>query len=167
VEVTADAHGAAGAIRAQEDIDAPRQTVWDVLVDCARVGKLMVGVKSCRVLQSDPAGRWDIREQLTHAAVLPSARAVIRTDYDAPHTVAFHRIDGDFKILEGEWRLEPLDGGTRTRLFYQTRVTSPVPAPNLLVRSMLGANMTESLRKLRAASEAAARTQAANSPVKP
>jgi hypothetical protein len=32
---------------------------------------------------------------------------------------------------------------------------------------MLGANMTESLRKLRAASEAAARTQAANSPVKP
>ena len=167
VVVTADPHGAAGFITAVEDIDAPRQTVWDIMVDCARVPKMMASVKYCRVLQRDPAGRWDIREQVTQASILPGARVVMHSEYDAPHTVEFHRTDGDFKILEGEWRLEPLDGGARTRLFYQTRVSSPVPAPGFLVRALLGKDMTESLQNLRTTSEAAARTQAANGAARP
>ena len=156
VVVTSDPNGAAGIITAVEDIDAPRQTVWDIMVDCARVPKLMASVKYCRVLQRDPAGRWDIREQVTKATIMPGARVVMHSDYDAPHTVEFHRTDGDFKILEGEWRLEPIDGGARTRLFYRTRVSSPVPAPAFLVRALLRGNLTDSLQNLRTASEAAA-----------
>ncbi len=166
-KVTVTSEGGAGFIKAVEDIDAPRQTVWDIMVDCARVPKLMASVKYCRVLQRDPAGRWDIREQVTQATILPGARVVMHSEYDAPHTVEFHRTDGDFRILEGEWRLEPLDGGTRTRLFYQTRVSSPVPAPGFLVRALLGKDMTESLQNLRTTSEAAARTQAANGAARP
>jgi len=158
--VTVTSEGGAGFIKAVEDINAPRQTVWDIMVDCARVPKLMASVKYCRVLQHDPAGRWDIREQVTQATILPGARVVMRSDYDAPHTVEFHRTDGDFRILEGEWRLEPIDGGTRTRLFYQTRVSSPVPAPAFIVRAMLRTDLTASLENLRIASEAAARGQA-------
>ena len=158
--VTVTSEGGAGFIKAVEDINAPRQTVWDIMVDCARVPKLMASVKYCRVLQHDPAGRWDLREQVTQATILPGARVVMRSDYDAPHTVEFHRTDGDFRILEGEWRLEPIDGGTRTRLFYQTRVSSPVPAPAFIVRAMLRTDLTASLENLRIASEAAARGQA-------
>jgi len=165
--VTVTSEGGAGFIKAVEDIDAPRQTVWDIMVDCARVPKMMASVKYCRVLQRDPAGRWDIREQVTQATILPGARVVMHSEYDAPHTVEFHRTDGDFKILEGEWRLEPLDGGARTRLFYQTRVSSPVPAPGFLVRALLRTDMTESLQNLRTTSEAAARAQAANGPARP
>jgi len=167
VMVSPDPNGAAGFIQAQEDIDAPRQTVWDVMVNCARVPKLMASVKSCRVLERDPAGRWDVREQVTTASILPAVRTVMRSDYDAPHTVEFHRTDGDFKILEGEWRLEPLDGGTRTRLYYTTRVSSPVPAPGPLIRALLRSNMTKSLVNLRAASEAAARTRIADGSARP
>jgi len=154
VSVTPDAHGAAGVIHGQVDIDAPRSVVWAIMTDCARVTSLMVNVKYCRVLQRDPAGRWDVREQETKASLLPGVRTVMRSDYDAPHTVEFHRTDGDFKILEGEWRLEPLDGGAHTRVIYESRMSSPFTAPAFLVRAVLRRDLPATLENLRKASEA-------------
>jgi hypothetical protein len=154
VSVTPDAHGAAGVIHGQVDIDAPRAVVWAIMIDCGRAASLMVNVRYCHVLQRDPAGRWDVREQATKASLLPGVRIVMRSDYDAPHTVAFHRTDGDFKILEGEWRLEPLDGGARTRVFYESRMSSPFVAPGFIVRAVLRADLPTTLENLRKASEA-------------
>ena len=156
VSVAADPQGAAGVIHGQVDIAAPRTVVWSVLIDCARVPSLMVNVKYCHVLQRDPEGRWDVREQATKPSLLPGVRTVMRSDYVAPHTVAFHRTDGDFKILEGEWRLEPIDSGAGTRVFYVSRMSSPVAAPSFLVRAVLRSDLPKTLENLRTASEAAA-----------
>ncbi len=154
--VTADPQGAAGIIHGQVDIAAPRAVVWSILIDCAQVPRLMVNVKYCHILQRDPAGRWDVREQVTKASLLPGVRTVMRSDYVAPHTVAFHRTDGDFKILEGEWRLEPINGGAGTRVIYESRMSSPVAAPAFLVRAVLRSDLPKTLENLRTASEAAA-----------
>ena len=156
VTVAADPRGAAGIVHGQVDIAAPRSLVWLVLIDCARVPSLMVNVKYCRVLERDPAGRWDVREQATKASLLPGVRTVLRSDYAPPHTVVFHRTDGDFKVLEGEWRLEPIDGGAGTRVFYESRMSSPVAAPSFLVRAVLRSDLPKTLENLRTASEAAA-----------
>jgi len=157
VSVTPDAHGAAGVVHGQVDVDAPRAVVWAVMIDCARAASLMINVKYCHVLQRDPAGRWDVREQVTKASLLPGVRIVMRSDYDAPHTVTFHRTDGDFKVLEGEWRLEPLDGGARTRVFYESRMSSPFVAPAFIVRAVLRADLPATLENLKKASEAEVR----------
>jgi hypothetical protein len=153
VSVTPDPLGSAGVIHGQVDIAAPRALVWAIMIDCARAPVLMVNVKFCHVLSRDPAGRWDVREQVTKASLLPGVRIVMRSDYDAPHTVEFHRTDGDFKILEGEWRLEPLDGGTRTRVFYLSRMSAPFAAPGFLVRAAIRSSLPATLENLRKASE--------------
>jgi carbon monoxide dehydrogenase subunit G len=155
VEVDADNHGASGDIRAQVDIAAPPATVWKVLIDCGQVPHLMVGAKSCRVLQHDPAGRWDVREQVSQGALLPAIRTVLRSDYDAPKTVHFHRIDGDLKVLEGSWRLDPLDSGLRTRVSYESRVQAPFGIPAFLARTVLRGDMPKTMNNLRNACEAA------------
>jgi ribosome-associated toxin RatA of RatAB toxin-antitoxin module len=155
VDVHPDGPGV-GAVQAHVDINASPEVVWKVLVDCERVPQLMVGVKYCRVLQHDPAGRWDLREQVTHASLLPGVRTVIRSDYDEPSTVRFHRTDGDFKVLEGEWRLEALDGGARTRVSYQSRMSTPFSAPGPIVRAVLRSAMPRTLDNLRDACEAQA-----------
>ena len=154
VDVQPDAQGGSGVVHAQVDVNAAPETVWRVMIDCARLPRLMVSVKSCRVLQRDPAGQWDLREQLTNASLLPGARTVIRSDYDEPRTVRFHRTDGDFKVLEGEWRLAPLDGGLRTRVFYQSRMSTPFAVPGPIVRAVLRRAMPRTLSNLRDASEA-------------
>jgi uncharacterized membrane protein len=155
VEVVADSRGAAGVVRAGVDIAAPPAAVWRLMIDCAEVPKLMANVKSCKVLQHDPAGRWDVREQISRGSILPGVRTVLRSDYDAPRTVRFHCIDGDFKVLEGEWRLEPFDGGARTRVTYESRMTAPFAAPGIIVRAVLRHDMPLTLANLRDASVAA------------
>jgi carbon monoxide dehydrogenase subunit G len=155
VEVNADSKGASGDIRAQVDIAAPPAMVWRVLVDCGQVPHLMVGAKSCKVLQHDPGGRWDVREQISQGALLPAIRTVLRSDYEAPHAVHFHRIDGDLKVLEGNWRLEPLDSGLRTRVSYDSRVQAPFGIPAFLARSVLRSDMPKTMNNLRNACEAA------------
>ncbi len=160
VQVTqADGQASSGLVVAQVDIDAPPQTVWRVLLDCPDAPKLMVSLKSCRVIDHDPQGRWDVREQISRATLLPSVRTVIRADYDPPYEVHFHRVDGDLKVLDGEWRLQPLDGGQRTRLFYQSRVTANFFAPGPIVRAILRHDMPVTLSNLRAECEKEAQAQ--------
>ncbi len=153
IDVRPDGHGASGDVSASIEINAPPIRVWAVLIDCAAVPRLMVNVRSCRVLSHDPAGRWDVREQLTNASLLPAVRTVLRSDYDFPRSVRFHRVDGDFKVLEGQWLLEPLDGGTRTRVTYESRMTAPFPAPGFIVRAVLRKDLPHTLINLRQASE--------------
>ena len=156
VQVTADSGGAAGLIRGSVDIDAPPSVVWKVMVDPSSTARLMANTKSCRVVERDPAGRWDVREQVSKGGLLPSVRTVIRSDYQPYSRVRFHRVDGDIKVLEGEWRLTPLDGGARTHVDYESRVASPFPAPGPLVRAVLRKDMPRTLANLRDASQAQA-----------
>ena len=153
IDVRPDTHGASGVVRASIDIGMPPARVWAVLVDCPGAPRLMVNLRSCRILDRDPAGRWDVREDVTSASLLPAVRAVLRSEYDYPHSVRFHRVDGDFKVLEGQWLLTPLDGGTRTRVTYESRMSAPFAAPGFLMRVMLRKDLSLSLIHLRQVSE--------------
>ena len=82
------------------------------MTDCRLASKLVVNVTSCKVLQSDAKARWDVREQVTRGGLFfPPIHNVFRSDYQPYSQIRFHRLSGDLKIEEGEWRLEPLDGG--------------------------------------------------------
>lgn len=157
VEVDADSRGASGVIHASVEIAAPRSTVWRVLTDCAAAPQLMVNLKSCRVTRQDRAGLWDERETISRGSLLPGVRTVMHAEYDAPARVRFHAVGGDLKLLEGEWRLEPIDGGAGTRVTYDSRVTASFIAPGPLVRAVLRRDMPRTLSNLRDACEAIAR----------
>jgi len=155
VEVRAAPGGAAGLIRAAIEIDAAPEVVWSVLVDCALAPRMVANLKSCRVLQADPAGAWDVREHVSRAGLLPSVRSVFRSDYDPPRRLSFHRAGGDLKALEGEWRLIALDDGARTRVIYENLAAMPYPVPGLLARIVLRHDVPQALAALRRESLAA------------
>ena len=156
MQVFPGADGASQVVHGSVDIAAAPAVVWRVIIDPTRAAKMIVNMRSTKVLQQDPAGRWDVREQICKGGLLPGVRTVIRSDYAAPYQVRFHCVDGDIKQLDGEWRLSPLDGGTRTHVVYESRVTSPFPAPAAIVRSVLRKDMPRTLANLRDASEAEA-----------
>ena len=159
VEVSEDGHGASGLVRATIDIDAPPATVWRLLIDCADAPRLMVNLKSCRVVDRDPAGHWDVRENISRGSFLPGVRTVVRADYSAPYLIRFHRVDGDLKVLEGEWRLTATDDGAQTHLAYESRVAAPFAAPGVIVRAVLRHDMPITLSNLRRACEDQAAAQ--------
>jgi uncharacterized protein YndB with AHSA1/START domain len=148
-EVLPDTEGA-GLIHAAIDIAAPPKTVWSVLTDCRLAAKLVVTVTSCRVVQADPQARWDVRDQMTRGGLFfPALRNVFRSDYQPYSLIRFHRLSGDLKIEEGEWRLEPLDGGAGTRVIYTNRVAVDLFAPAFVVRAGIRRDTPKVLMNLR------------------
>jgi uncharacterized protein YndB with AHSA1/START domain len=156
VEVTPGPGGGAELVHAVVEIAAPPRAVWAVMTDPVAAPRLVVNMRVSRTIEHDPAGRYDIREQITKGGLFPGVRTVVRTDYLPPDRIRFHRVDGDLKALDGEWRLIPLDGGARTRLTYDSRLVPPFPAPGGMVRSALRKDMPQNLANLRDAAEARA-----------
>lgn len=147
VEVRPDGDGRSGVIRAAIDIDAPPEVVYGVITDCDLAPKMVDSLKSCRIVQRDAAGRWDVREDISKVTFLPSVRNVFRSDFDPPRTVVFRRVGGDLKVFEGEWRVEPRPGGAR--VFYESRVSTPFRVPGPIARIGLRMEAPRALLALR------------------
>ena len=147
VEVRPDADGYSGQVRAAIDIPATKEAIWAKMLDCNAALRMVADLKTCRILDRDPQGRWDVREQVSRPAFLPSVRNVYRSDYDRPNRIRFRRIGGDMQVFEGEWRLEShLDG---VRLTYEARAAAPFTVPGWIARAVLKHDVSAALVALR------------------
>jgi hypothetical protein len=134
-EVTA-AGGGAGLIHAAIEVPAPPKVVWGVMNDCRYIRLMITTTVSCRIIQGDAErGGWDIRETVTRGGLfIPSIHNVYRSEYQPYTLIRFKKAGGNLKVEEGFWRLEPLNGGTGTRVIYENLVAADILAPASLVR---------------------------------
>ena len=154
VEVRPGPDGSSGLIRAAIDVAAPQGVVWSVMTDCDLAPKMVANLKSCRILDRDPQGRWDVREEVSKRGFLPSVRTVYREDFTPPEQVSFRRVDGDLKVLEGDWRLTP--HGEVVRVLYEARIAAPFSVPGWVARIGLRIDVPNALMALRREAQARA-----------
>lgn len=148
ISVTLAPDGQSALIRAAIDIPAAPGPIWRAMTDCEASKKMIRSLTGCRVLRSG-AG-WDIREHVTRAGPLvPAFRYVVRSDYEPQRRIRFRRVEGDVRVMEGEWALTALDGGRATRVSYENRLAAPVLAPPFLVRAGLRRDTPKVLENLR------------------
>ncbi|MGH6909949.1 MAG: SRPBCC family protein [Phenylobacterium sp.] len=147
VEVRPDADGRSGQIRAAIDIPATKEAIWAKMIDCSAALRMVADLKSCRVVDRDPQGAWDVREQISRPAFLPSVRNVYRSDYEPPNRIRFQRTGGDMQVFEGEWRLESRQDAVRVT--YQARASAPFTVPGWIARSALRHDVSAALLALR------------------
>jgi uncharacterized protein YndB with AHSA1/START domain len=150
VEAAVDEAEEAARVSAVVDIAATPETVWAVMTDCARAPNFVPNLVSCRILESDPGGAWDVREHIVDWAwFLPNVRNVFRSDYERPRVLRFKRVDGDMARSEGAWRLEPLKGGAATRLFYSALLSPKSWIPPSMALSSVKEDVPKVLLALR------------------
>jgi hypothetical protein len=155
VQVETDDKANAAHVRAAIDIAAAPLVVWNVLTDCARMPQIFPNLESCRIVEKDPAGRWDVRENVIDWAVLmPKLRTVVRNTFDVGRRLMFKRIGGDMRISEGEWKLEPMANARATRLSYNALVAPDFPVPQFMVEQAVNNDMPNLLRAIEKASVA-------------
>lgn len=148
VEAHADAQGR-GVVRASVEIAAPPSVVFGVILDCDRAARMSPGVKRCKVVARAPDGS-EVREHTVKwgfflPAMQSRARLVLRPDRE----IRFTCIGGDIRACDGYWRLEPIDGGARTRVTYDLWATAPFAVPAGLVSSLMRRTVPQSLVALR------------------
>ncbi len=133
------------------------QAVWTVLTDCALATRFVPHLESCRIVERDPDGRWDVRENISNPPILPRVRTVVRNDFKVGRNYAFtyRLVSGDMRLSDGRWSLEAGDGGTL--VLYEARIAPNVPAPLFLIRNAISHDFPEMFRRLGALSEARAR----------
>lgn len=148
ISVTLAPDGQSALIRAAIDIPSAPGPIWRAMTDCEANKAMIRSLAGCRVLRSGQG--WDIREHVTRGGpLLPSFRYVVRSDYEPQRRIRFRRLEGDVKVMEGEWVLTALDGGRATRVSYENRLAAPILAPPILVRAGLRRDTPKVLENLR------------------
>lgn len=152
-DVMPDPGGSAGVVQGAVDVDAPAAVVWATILDCGRAARMAPGVRSCRITERDPAGKWDVREMTVQWAPLtPTFRTAFRSEFEPGRRIRFRCVSGDVRFCEGQWRLEPL-GQDRTRVIYENRASSPLSAPAMVTRAAMRRDVARALKALRRESE--------------
>ena len=149
-----DARDGSHGLRAEFDIAAPISIVWAVLIDCDTAPQHVPGMQSCKVLEQDRAGLWDIREHRVKLPWFPLVlRNVVRSDYEPLTRLRYQKARPDGQRLDGDWRLTPINGGASTRIVYVGYLTGVLPIPELILRAYvregIEAVRTESLSRAR------------------
>jgi carbon monoxide dehydrogenase subunit G len=129
------AHDERGAmvVHTSIDIAAPPATVWAVITDCDRAPKYVPNMESCRIVERDPAGHWQMRATVMNIALLPRIHTLSRLEFEPRRRMSFAKAGGDMKISDGEWRLEPLAKGKATRLSYRSALALNFFVPQFLL----------------------------------
>jgi ribosome-associated toxin RatA of RatAB toxin-antitoxin module len=151
VHVSADDSGEAdGLIEAAIVVAAPPSRIYDVMLDCTRAVKFLPALTGCRVLNASPDGLTDLREHRSKwISILPETVSIFRSQYVKNREIRFEKAGGDLKFLKGSWMLEPLKGGTATKLNYRVRVGVSGPVPGFMVRGALEQDVPKFLQALR------------------
>ncbi len=139
-------------VAAEMTVAAPVSVVWDVLTDCATAPKHVPGMVSCKVMQSDPGGLWDVREHRVRLPWFPLVlRNVVRSDYVFQRRLDYRKLGRDVTQLRGQWRLSPDASGAATQIEYTGYMTGLLPVPDAMAKTYvlegLNALQAESLKR--------------------
>ena len=142
--------GAATRVSAVVEIAASPVAVWAVLTDCARAPNVIPHLESCRIVDKDPAGRWDLREHIINPPLLPRMRTLVRNDFQVPRRLAFKLQGGDMRVSDGAWELQPLNGGTR--LTYVAVIAPKFVTPQFLITRAMAQDFPAMLKAIQRSS---------------
>jgi ribosome-associated toxin RatA of RatAB toxin-antitoxin module len=137
-----------GMVEATILIDAPAESIWQIMTNCSEIPTFVPGVKSCQVLSSGES--WEIiRHEVKWIWLLPKLSYVFRASYIENRQIDFVRIDGDLREMRGAWRLSPLNAGSQTIVQYRVYLDPGFFVPQWLVRRSLKGDLPAVLTSLR------------------
>ncbi len=133
-------------IRVEAVLPAPARQVWAALTNCERAREFVPHLESCRIIEKDPAGRWDIRENVANPPLLPRIKTIVRNDYTPTSGFTYRLVSGDMQVSEGSWSVKP--AGNSTSVIYSARVQPKILAPSFLVVSAIKSDLPEMFANL-------------------
>jgi uncharacterized membrane protein len=139
------------------EIDAPPESCFAAAIDYETFPRWQQAVERAEVLERDSEGRGELVRFEIDAKV-KKISYTLRYHYDAPAASGSERawriwwefVEGDgVADVEGDYVLEPLDGGRRTLVAYRLGIDPGVPVPGVVARRLNRGVMRRSVTDLR------------------
>jgi uncharacterized membrane protein len=135
-------------------VNAPIDDVWTYINDCKNAPSIFPTVKKCKLVEDKGATR--VVYMFIHPSDCPfTYEYTVECHNDkAKGYSEWHRISGDFKAIDGFWRLEPKDNGHSTLVTYAQFVDGGFLTPQILIKRQSGMDVPTNLLALKAHAEA-------------
>jgi ribosome-associated toxin RatA of RatAB toxin-antitoxin module len=121
-------------------IHARPEQVWQVLTDYANAPRVFPMMKKCDVIE-DHGSNKVVRHEVVPSGPCGSFEYILALKESAPKALEWHRIKGDFKEVDGFWKLEPLDNGHSTLVTYSSHVNGGLFIPQILIKRQCKTDM--------------------------
>lgn len=142
-------------------VKARPEQVWQVLSDYDNASHVFPNLKKCQLLQ-DKGQVKIVAHEVCPSGVPGSFRYVLAVKETAPRQLEWHRLSGDFKDVDGIWKLDPIEGGRSTYVTYSSYVNGGLFLPQALIRRQFRIDIPGVMAALK--SQAEATTQIARRP---
>lgn len=135
-------------ILASIQIPCPLEQVWQVITDYDKLAEFIPNLTRSQQV-SHPSGGIRLEQVGTQCFlnVKFCARVVLDMVEQFPNELKFSMVEGDFRLFEGVWRLEPL-AGQGTQLIYDLVLLPPRAMPAALIERHICRDLTQNLQAL-------------------
>ncbi len=134
------------AVQARLLLKAPPQLVWQTITNYPEIRHILPGYDKSTVLKSS-GGTKLVDIAMRVAAFLPAYHYQVQMQEDAAsYNLSMKRVSGDFKSLNGNYKLVSQNNGARTLLIYTLKLDPGYNLPGS--QALIRANTERSMKAL-------------------
>jgi len=142
-----------GAAKVSTVFHTSTDNFWNIVGYCKYEFVYVRGLEYCEVLGSDTSFLKK-RHRVNNNWYTPTIDFTFYASRNSPEHGEFHLVEGNLKVMEGQWSFKKLDDSDALLVTHEIRVRSRFPAPRWLVRRVLKKDLPDMLACVRGLAEA-------------
>lgn len=133
-------------------VKAKPEKVWSVLSDYEGLQDIFPPLKRSKILKDGGAVK-QVEHEIKPSGIPGTFEYVLEIKEIGTRMQEWHRVSGDFKEVDGFWKLEPVDAGNATMVTYGGYVNGGIFIPQQLIRHQFGKDIPAIMLSLKQAAE--------------
>ena len=138
-----------GAARVTALFHGTAEAVWRVIGKCENEYIYLRGLILCEILKPG-TNHMLVHHRLRNSWYSPKLDYTFEVEKKPGHLGEAHLVNGDLKVLEGRWRMVPLEDQSYVIVIHEIRIQPQLPAPRWMVRHSLRKDLPDMLACIRA-----------------
>lgn len=142
-------------------VKAKPEHIFRILTDYENAPGVFPHLLKCHVLENHGSTKI-VEHKVQPSGPFGTYTYVLQVKEVPGKSLEWHRIRGDFKEVDGLWKLDPLEGGRHTFVTYTSHINGGLFLPPILIKRQVHADMPGVMSALK--SQAESMTQIAEQP---
>ncbi len=144
-------------------VNARPEVCYKICTDYKNAATTFPTLKKCQVVQ-DKGGGNKVINYVTHPTGAFTDYSYTLEIKETPcQMVEWNRISGDFKAIDGYWKIEPAQGGSKTLVTYVSYVDGGLFMPQVLIKRQFRIDLPPCMTALKTKAESLNRPRVAGS----